>query len=67
MLSDVFPLEIVRHIYSFDSTALDYFRTYVMHDVMEEAWRRIFAEMLEDADICQFLIGYLSDTDDYLD
>lgn len=64
MLTDRLPLEIVRYIYSYDSTYLEYFRKYVMHDLMEEAWRRIFTDMMEDAEISLFLIGYLSDDSD---
>lgn len=67
MLTDRLPLEIVRHIYSFDGTYLHYFRRHVMHDVMEEAWRRIFRDMLDDAEVSLFLIGYLSDDEDIYD
>lgn len=61
MLHHRLPMEIVRHIYSFDATYLEYFRKHVMHDLLEEAWRRIFRDILEDAEISLFLIGYISE------
>jgi hypothetical protein len=68
MFRHALPLEIQRHILSFDSTYRSHFSKEVLPELMEEAWKKItykfFTRTMDWMFIDDEMFGLLSDFED---
>lgn len=65
MFRHVFPLEIERHIFSYDSTYHEYFQKEVLPEVIELAWKKLtfqfFTATIDFTLYAEFMYDMLSD------
>lgn len=68
MFRNALPLEIQRHILSFDSTYRSHFSKKVLPEMMEEAWKKItykfFTRTMDFMFFDDEMFGLLSDFDE---